>query len=157
MEEADRSALIGLTAEIVSAYLTNNAVRTADVPDLLASIHGALSGLGSVPLAPVAEKRAPAVPVKKSITDDYIVCLDDGLKFKSLKRHLATLGMTPEDYRQKWGLPITYPMVAPNYAKTRSELARSMRLGRQREKATPLAEPVAVEIPAKKRGRAKAA
>src|SRR6195256_4722882 len=121
---------IELTASIVSAYVSNNSVPTAELPALIGQVHSALtrvsSGHGEVP----SEPPKPAVSVKKSITPDYIVCLEDGKKFKSLKRHLRTqYNMTPEQYREKWGLPPDYPMVAPNYAAARSHLDKQMALG----------------------------
>ena len=126
---------IELTASIVSAYVSNNSVPTAELPALIGQVHSALtrvsSGHGEVPLEP----PKPAVSVKKSITPDYIVCLEDGKKFKSLKRHLRTqYNMTPEQYRDKWSLPADYPMVAPNYAVARSQLAKKMGLGQQRRR-----------------------
>ena len=116
------SNYIELAADIVSAYVSNNSVPSADLPGLINEIHGALVKVaGGVVEAP-AEAPKPAVPLKKSVTPDYIICLEDGKKFKSLKRHLRTqYNMTPEQYREKWGLPADYPMVAPNYAKARSE------------------------------------
>ena len=126
---------IGLTAEIVSAYVSNNTVASADIPALINQIHAALrrvsNGDGQMP----AEPLKPAIPIKRSINPDYVVCLEDGKKFKSLKRHLRTqYGMTPEQYREKWGLPHDYPMVAPNYAAARSHLAKQMGLGQQRRR-----------------------
>ena len=126
---------IELTASIVSAYVSNNSVSSADLPMLIGQVHSALtrvsSGHGEVP----SEPPKPAVSVKKSITSDYIVCLEDGKKFKSLKRHLRTqYDMTPEQYRDKWGLAPDYPMVAPNYAAARSRLAKQMGLGQQRRR-----------------------
>jgi predicted transcriptional regulator len=126
---------IELTASIVSAYVSNNSVPTADLPALIGQVHSALtrvsSGHGEVP----SEPPKPAISVKKSVTPDHIVCLEDGKKFKSLKRHLRTqYNMTPEQYREKWGLPPDYPMVAPNYAAARSHLAKQMGLGQQRRR-----------------------
>jgi len=123
---------IELTASIVSAYVSNNSVPTADLPALIGQVHAALtrvsSGHGDAP----SEPPKPAVSLKKSITPDYIVCLEDGKKFKSLKRHLSTdHGLTPDEYRAKWGLPADYPMVAPSYSATRSALAKSSGLGRK--------------------------
>lgn len=133
---SDTSTYIELAAEIVSAYVSNNSVPAAELPGLLGEIHSALvrvSNGTAVVVPPEAAK--PAVPPKKSITNDYIVCLEDGEKFKSLKRHLRTrYDMSPDQYREKWGLPSDYPMVAPSYAKTRSALARKMGLGQQRGK-----------------------
>jgi predicted transcriptional regulator len=124
--------LIDLSTEIVSAYVSHNALSVADLPKLIADVHGALRGLrSSTPVEPAEELR-PAVPVKKSIAADYIVCLEDGKKFKSLKRHLRThYNLSPEEYREKWGLPPDYPMVAPNYSATRSRLAKDNGLGRK--------------------------
>jgi predicted transcriptional regulator len=126
---------VELAADIVSAYVSNNSVATADLPALIGDIHSALVRLSSGTADAPAESLKPAVPVKKSITPDYIVCLDDGKKFKSLKRHLRTqYDMTPEEYRERWNLPPDYPMVAPNYAQARSQLAKKMGLGQQRRK-----------------------
>ncbi len=121
--------LVELTASIVAAFVGGNAVPTAEMPALIRSVHAALSAVGA-PEAAAPEPKEPAVPVRRSVTPDYIVCLEDGRRFKSLKRHLRTqYDLSPEDYREKWGLPSDYPMVAPNYAKARSELARQMGLG----------------------------
>ncbi len=126
---------IELAAEIVSAYVSNNSVAPADLPVLINEIHGALARISTGVAEPIAEALKPAVPVKKSVTSDFIICLEDGKKFKSLKRHLRTqYDMSPEEYREKWGLPSDYPMVAPNYAAARSELAKKMGLGQQRGK-----------------------
>jgi predicted transcriptional regulator len=126
---------IGLTAEIVSAYVSNNTVATADIPALIGQVHSALLRVSSGEAPSSSEPLKPAVPVKRSINPDYIVCLEDGKKFKSLKRHLRTqYDMTPERYREKWGLPHDYPMVAPNYAAARSHLAKQMGLGQQRRR-----------------------
>jgi predicted transcriptional regulator len=124
-----REFLATLTADIVSAHVSNNSVATAELPSLIQSVFSSLSGLGDVPVA-VEEKPAPAVPVRSSIKPDYIVCLEDGKKLKMLKRHLMThYNMSPEDYRAKWGLPADYPMVAPNYAEQRRSLAKQIGLG----------------------------
>jgi predicted transcriptional regulator len=126
-----------LAAEIVAAFVSHNSVPVTELPALIASVDAALRGLaGSAPAAAETEKREPAVPIKKSLTPDYLICLDDGKQFQSLKRHLRTLGMTPEEYRTKWGLPESYPMVAPNYAAKRSELALKSGLGQTRRKAS---------------------
>jgi predicted transcriptional regulator len=126
---------IELTAEIVSAYVSNNAVAAGDIPGLISQVHSALTRVsGSAGDAP-SEPLKPAVSVKKSITPEHIVCLEDGKKFKSLKRHLRTqYNMTPEQYRDKWSLGADYPMVAPNYAAARSQLAKQMGLGQQRRR-----------------------
>lgn len=130
-QEDNNELLISLTADIVSAYVANNAVGAAELPGLIGQVHMSIASLASgVPA--VREELKPAVPVKKSVTADYIICLEDGKKFKSLKRHLGSAyGMTPDEYRAKWGLPADYPMVAPNYAAARSELAKTMGLGRK--------------------------
>jgi predicted transcriptional regulator len=126
---------IELTAEIVSAYVSNNSVSAGDLPGLINQVHSALSRVSSGQSDAPAEPLKPAVSVKKSITPDHIVCLEDGKKFKSLKRHLRTqYNMTPEQYRDKWALPPDYPMVAPNYAAARSQLAKQMGLGQQRRR-----------------------
>ncbi|TWG95053.1 MucR family transcriptional regulator [Mesorhizobium sp. J18] len=127
-----RTDLIGLTAEIVAAYVSNNPVPVNELSRIIADTHAAVSGLQAGGAPVVEEKPAPAVPIKKSVTPDFIICLEDGKKFKSLKRHLAThYNMTPEQYREKWGLPRDYPMVAPSYSAKRSALAKSSGLGRK--------------------------
>ena len=128
--------LIELAADIVSAYVSNNTVPAGDLPALINDVYNALTRTSSgVAPEPEPEPLKPAVPVKKSITPEYIICLEDGKKFKSLKRHLRTqYNMTPEEYREKWGLAADYPMVAPNYAAARSELAKKMGLGQQRRR-----------------------
>ena len=126
----DKAQLVELTADIAAAYLSANTVPAAELPTLIQTIHAALAGVSSGAPAPVAEPAKPAVPVKKSITPDFLISLEDGKKYKSLKRHLRTkYNMTPDEYRSKWGLGKDYPMVAPNYAKARSEMARNMGLG----------------------------
>jgi predicted transcriptional regulator len=126
----DKAEIIEMTAEIVAAYVENNTVSTTDLPGLIQSVHRALAGISTGVDALAAAPKEPAVPVRRSITPDHLVCLEDGRKFKSLKRHLRTkYNMSPEDYRAKWGLAKDYPMVAPNYAKARSELAKQMGLG----------------------------
>jgi len=129
------SKFIALTAEIVSAYVSNNTVPAADIPALINQVHAALSRVSAKSGDGASEPLKPAVSVKKSITPEHIVCLEDGKKFKSLKRHLRTqYNMTPEQYREKWGLSADYPMVAPNYAAARSQLAKQMGLGQQRRR-----------------------
>lgn len=125
--------LVEIAAEVVSAYVSNNPVPAAELPQLIRSVHAALAGLSGQAPAPVKEERsAPAVNPKKSVFEDYIICLEDGKKFKSLKRHLMThYKLTPEAYREKWALDASYPMVAPAYAKQRSALAKQMGLGRK--------------------------
>ena len=133
-EASNENGLRELTADVVSAYVSNNPVPMSELSNLIAEVHRALgstNGGASAPSAP-AERPKPAVPVKKSITPDHIICLEDGKQFKSLKRHLSSkYDMTPEEYRARWNLPPDYPMVAPNYAAARSKLAREMGLGRK--------------------------
>ena len=126
----EKSEFVEMTADIVSAYVSNSSVSVAELPALIQQVHRALAEVASGADAQEAAPPAtPAVPVKKSITPDYLVCLEDGRKFKSLKRHLRTrYNLSPEEYRAKWGLPADYPMVAPNYAKARADLARQMGL-----------------------------
>jgi predicted transcriptional regulator len=126
----DNAQLLEMTADIVSAYVGNNNVQAVEVPGLISSIHAALTLVATGAAEPEPEVKEPAVPVRKSITPDFLICLEDGRKFKSLKRHLRTkYNMSPEEYRAKWGLAKDYPMVAPNYAKARSDLAKQMGLG----------------------------
>ncbi|MEP9374966.1 MucR family transcriptional regulator [Mesorhizobium sp. KR1-2] len=133
MSSADDNALVRLTSDVVSAYISNNAIPAASLPGLIAEIHASLSKLGQESVAPAVEAPKPAISVKKSVTDDYLICLEDGKKFKSLKRHLTThYNLTPDEYRAKWGLPADYPMVAPTYAAVRSTLAKKMGLGKKR-------------------------
>ncbi len=134
MENQDTSnEIVELTADIVAAYVSNNAVAAADVSGLISDVHKALLATSTASAAEEAEPQKPAVSVRRSVTPDYIICLEDGKKFKSLKRHLRThYDLSPEEYREKWGLSPDYPMVAPNYAKARSELAKKMGLGQKR-------------------------
>ena len=132
-EEFGQDNLIELTAEIVSAYVSNNNVASSDLGRLIGEIHEALQRSTNGAAEPQPEPMQPAVPIRKSVTPDYIICLDDGKKFKSLKRHIRThYGLSPEEYREKWGLAADYPMVAPNYARARSKLAKDMGLGQKR-------------------------
>ena len=150
MESINRDDLVQLTADIVSAYVTNNAIESAQLSKLIEEVHQALVRAPNAAAEPEKKELVPAVSVRKSVTPDYIISLEDGRRFKSLKRHLqGTYGMTPDEYRAKWGLPRDYPMVAPNYAKARSDLAKRMGLGRK-----------STDAPAKKaggRGRKRAA
>jgi predicted transcriptional regulator len=136
MSDASQSAdLLALTADIVAAHVARNSIPAETLPELIRSVHRGLLDTASPP-APIVEKLQPAVPVKKSVFPDYIVCLEDGKKLKMLKRHLATsYDMTPEQYRERWGLPLDYPMVAPNYAERRSALAKQIGLGTQSRRA----------------------
>lgn len=133
-ERPGSEGLVELTADIVSAYVSNNAVVASDLPNLINETYDALNKAAAKANQPITEELNPAVPVKKSIMPDYIICLEDGKKFKSLKRHLRThYNLSPEEYREKWGLPHDYPMVAPNYAAARSALAKKMGLGQRRK------------------------
>ena len=166
MTDSAHDTAVTLAAEIIAAFVSNNAVRATELPEIIGSVHAALVGINAPkPEVVQAEAPKPAVSVKKSVTDEYIISLEDGRKFKSMKRYLAGLGMTPDDYRAKWGLARDYPMVAPGYAAKRSELARAAGLGRKPEAAAVvIEEPVAApandavpeaveEAPAKRRGR----
>ncbi len=128
-----QSDTIELAVEVVAAFVASNSVPRADLPGLIETVHAALTKLGDTaePVAPVAEAKEPAVAIRKSVTQDFLICLEDGKRFKSLKRHLAALGLTPEQYRAKWNLPHDYPMVAPGYAAVRSALAKKIGLGRK--------------------------
>jgi len=134
---SDPVDFIALSAEVVAAFVSNNSVPVADLPGLISSVHAGLvriAGATGTPQPQSSEALTPAVSVKKSVTPEYLICLDDGRKFKSLKRHLAILGMTPDQYRAKWSLPPDYPMVASNYAASRSALAKKIGLGQKRGK-----------------------
>jgi len=140
MSSNDSSSLdfVALAADVVSAFVGNNSVPVAELPGLISSVHAALVKIAGNTVTAAAlepEVLTPAVSVRKSLTPDHIICLDDGKRFKSLKRHLATLGMTPDQYRAKWSLPADYPMVASNYAATRSALAKKIGLGQGRRKS----------------------
>ena len=137
-ENAD-SGLLAMTADIVAAYVGKNVLSVHQLPELIATTHSALADLVSPARENIHEPQKPAVPVRRSVTPDYLICLEDGKKLKMLKRHLrSTYNMTPEDYRAKWGLPADYPMVAPNYAAQRSEFAKQIGLGRGEIVRTPL-------------------
>ncbi|TYC61912.1 MucR family transcriptional regulator [Rhodobacterales bacterium] len=136
-DTAQDADFIELTADIVSAYVANNTIASQELPDLIATVHSALTTTVQKAQEPEVVELVPAVPVKKSVGEDFIICLEDGKKFKSLKRHLRThYDLTPEEYRAKWNLPADYPMVAPSYAASRSELAKKMGLGQQRAQQT---------------------
>ena len=137
MSETNNHEIVELTADLVSAYISNNPVPASELTTLIAQIHQSLVGLSGGPAIPVEEAQKPAVNPKRSVHDDYIVCLEDGKRFKSLKRHLSThYNLTPEAYREKWNLPRDYPMVAPGYAAARSALAKERGLGRKPKEAT---------------------
>ena len=133
-EKMETAEVLELTTEIVASYVSNNTVSTGDLPSVIQEVYKTLTGLGTQTQQP--ERPKPAVPVKKSVTPDYIICLEDGKELKMLKRHLKTAyNMSPEEYRERWGLPADYPMVAPNYAKHRSSLAKKIGLGTKPRKA----------------------
>ncbi|AMX97860.1 MULTISPECIES: MucR family transcriptional regulator [Mesorhizobium] len=138
LEQDGQLDTVSIAADIVAAYVSNNPLPVAELPKLIGDIHAALKGIGTPTIEPVI-KQEPAVSIKKSVTPDFIICLEDGKKFKSLKRHLQHFNLTPDEYRQKWNLPSDYPMVAPNYAATRSALAKSIGLGRKAAAPTPAA------------------
>lgn len=136
LDEFNNSDILPLTTEIVAAHIANNPVQAEELPHLIRQIHGILTDINAMKNRKLGP-RNPAVPVEESVTDDYIVCLEDGKKMKMLKRHLMTsFGMTCDEYRVRWSLPLDYPMVAPNYAKKRSSLAKSFGLGRGRKKVS---------------------
>ena len=133
VEKTDTNDLLALTTDIVASHVANNSVAVQDLPQLIQQVYAALAGVGSG--AAAKEKPTPAVPVRRSVTPDYIVCLEDGKKLKMLKRHLKTrYNLTPDEYRERWGLPADYPMVAPNYAAQRSDLAKKIGLGTTRRR-----------------------
>ena len=134
LDEQASADVATLTANVVAAYVTKNALRSSELPAMITSVYGALQALGS-PQEPEPEKLRPIVSIKKSVTPDYLISLEDGRHFKSLKRHLSGRGLTPEQYREKWSLPNDYPMVAPNYSKQRSDFARTLGLGQLRKSA----------------------
>ena len=147
MSDREATDILGLTAQIVAAHVSKNQLETEALPPLIQSVYRSLSTAGTVEAAP-APALTPAVPIKKSVFPDYIVCLEDGKKLKMLKRHLQTsYGMTPDAYRAKWGLPRDYPMVAPSYAATRSGLAKKIGLGR---KPATAAEPAVSKLPTRR-------
>ncbi|ATQ70780.1 MucR family transcriptional regulator (plasmid) [Methylosinus trichosporium OB3b] len=152
--EAEPSRSTTLAAEVVTAFVANNSLPIGDLPTLIHAVRGALENLGKTPIdtTPPVAKREPAVSVRKSITPDFIICLEDGKSFRSLRRHLRALGMSPEEYRAKWNLPADYPMVAPNYAAQRSEMAKSLGLGQHRKNAA--SDPKTAASGPAKRGRA---
>lgn len=142
LEDNSGIAITKITAEIIAAYVSHNPVSSGELPHLIAQVYASLASLqpGSAPVVvPVETKPRPAVSIRKSITPDYLICLEDGKKFKSLKRHLIThYQLTPKEYREKWNLPVDYPMVAPNYAAARSALAKKMGLGRNHKMPEPV-------------------
>ena len=152
--ESSELDLTSLTADIVSAYVANNALSGDKIPELIGSVYGALSKASVQGVEPEKVELKPAVAIKKSVTPEYIICLEDGQKFKSLKRHLKThYDLSPEEYREKWGLPHDYPMVAPAYAAARSDLAKNMGLGRRAVEAMQPVAPAPTEPVAKARGK----
>lgn len=139
LEQDNALDTVSIAADIVAAYVSNNPLPVGELPKLIGDIHAALKGIGTPATEPMV-KQEPAVSIKKSVTPDFIICLEDGKKFKSLKRHIGVhYNLSPDEYRQKWNLPSDYPMVAPNYAATRSALAKSIGLGRKATTPTPAA------------------
>jgi predicted transcriptional regulator len=135
MDSSGPPELVTITASIVAAYVSNNSIASNELPNLIAETHAALSRAAGRAVQVEREESKPKIAVKKSVMPDFIICLEDGKKFKSLKRHLRThYNLSPEEYREKWGLPPDYPMVAPNYANARSQLAKKMGLGTRRER-----------------------
>ncbi len=145
---------VGLSAEIVAAYVSHNRISRAELPDLIASVHRSISRLGAPAVADTEQPR-PRVPIRKTVTPDYLISLEDGKQYRSLKRHLSTMGLTPDAYRTKWGLPRDYPMTAPNYSKARSELAKRLGLGQLRRSSSQSAASPAEATPKQpaRRGR----
>ena len=133
LDDDAQAMLIQMTSDVVAAYVSNNPVQANDLPTVISKVHATMRDLSMSPAEEPAKDVSPAVSIRKSITPDYLVCLEDGKRFKSLKRHLRSkYNLSPEEYREKWGLPTDYPMVAPNYAKQRSELAKKMGLGQSK-------------------------
>jgi predicted transcriptional regulator len=141
--------LVKLASEVVAAYVSNNPLPKNELPALVQAVHSAVETLGKAPerAPPPVEPKPPAVPIRRSITPDFLICLEDGKRFKSLRGHLRLLGLTPEQYREKWNLPATYPMVAPNYAATRSALAKKLGLGQRGRKAARYSQGLAGATP----------
>jgi predicted transcriptional regulator len=134
-EKISSSELLRMATDVIAAYFGNNTVPSAQIPEVIGTVHESLTKLNGQVMETVGEQLKPAVPIRRSVTPDYIICLEDGKRLKMLKRHLrTTYDMTPEEYRAKWGLPSDYPMVAPNYAKQRSEFAKQIGLGRSAAK-----------------------
>jgi predicted transcriptional regulator len=154
-EDPNTTSLSDLTADVVSAYVSNNRVPVAELAPLIQAVYAALGSAQGGAVETPAEKLVPAVPVRKSITPDFLISLEDGKSYKSLKRHLSKYGITPADYRTKWGLPKDYPMVAASYSASRSAMAKSIGLGVKRKAAVAEAapKPTTVKAPAKPRGR----
>jgi len=146
-----------LTTDLVSAYVSHNPLPASDLPSLIETVHAALRRVGTSAVEPTPEAPKPPVPIRKSITPDRLISLEDGRPYQSLKRHLASRGLTPDQYRAKWGLPADYPMVAPNYAQRRLDLAKARGLGQRRRTAEPPATPEGKRPPSGGRGRKKAA
>ena len=138
LSSQDQESLVALTCDVVGAYVSKNALSASDLPKLIGEVHLALTSLGTKVEPVEIEAPRPPVSIRKSVTPEYLICREDGKKFKSLKRHLSQLGMTPAQYREKWNLPADYPMVAPSYSETRSQLARANGLGRKVEMPAPV-------------------
>ena len=153
-EDQSNAGVRNLTGEVVTSYLANNSVRSDDLPGLIRTVHDALTNLGQPAIEPAAEPLVKPVSVKKSVHNDYLISMEDGKQYKSLKKHLAGRGLTPAGYRAKWDLPYNYPMTAPGYSWRRSKIAKSVGLGRRRSVAAATQEAEAADKP--KRGRKKA-
>lgn len=154
-QQSSTENLVALTADVVAAYVSNNTVPADQIASVISSVHASFSGILAPPKPQEPERPVPRIPVKKTITPDYLISLEDGRQYKSLKRHLSGRGLTPQEYRSKWGLASDYPMVAPNYAQRRSELAKASGLGQKRKKDS--AKPASAAEKPKGRGRKKAA
>ena len=155
-EKTSAPNYLELAADLVSAYVSHNSVPASDLPSLIDAVHTALRRGGSDEAEPPAEALKPPVPIRKSITPEHLISLEDGKPYRSLKRHLAKRGLTPEAYRAKWGLPSTYPMIAPGYSKRRSELAKALGLGQRRRTVEPTPTPEGARPTSGRRTRKKA-
>ncbi len=135
MSETENVTLIEMTVDVIAAYISNNHIRATELPELISTVHASLTGMGSAPMAePEPGKLVPHVSIRKSITDDYLISQENGQRYQSLKKHLTKHGLTPEQYRTKWGLPVDYPMIAPAYARERSKMAKAYGFGKIRRK-----------------------
>src|SRR5215207_5713533 len=157
MGQTSHPNYLELTTDVVSAYVNHNALPAADLSSLIEAVHTALRQVSSGKAEEAEPAPKPPVPIRKSITPDHLISLEDGKAYRSLTRHLATRGLTPEAYRAKWGLPPSYPMVAPNYSKRRSDLAKALGLGQRRRRAEPPPTPDSTRPPSGRRGRKKVA
>ena len=157
MDQTSHPTYLELAVDLVSAYVSHNDLPPADLPSLISAVHTALFQVGSGKAEQPEPAPKPPVPIRKSITPDHLISLEDGKPYRSLTRHLAKRGLTPDAYRAKWGLPPSYPMVAPNYSQRRSELSKALGLGQRRRRAEPPPTPDSTRPPSGRRGRRKAA